>query len=353
VDLFVVHFGELKSDFKHDDHYDVEVKGTPDVKDQCSTSHCHMYAWESELEHSSGIPVSNTYLDAMRLYDQALIALKEGKTSLDLGSYAFESRNSIRKYGIVPETVAKDNNRFTDEPMYTHLESALESILVRVAWIKENGKDRALLKAAREEARIEILAMIENVAGAFPKQFEYENKIYTPRTFAKAFFPELYEPIIDVRMDRRLTVVEGKSTDARISLKMNFIRAEILMRQVIDAGRPVYISYRHNSQFIDTETGIMSISGFAYPSMAEALPAGLMTKYSKWGGGHAVLVVGYELDAATGRVRKWKIQNSWGDDSGDTGFYHMYADYFDRFVWGFTFVNDKNIPLPKIYPAKS
>lgn len=71
-----------------------------------------------------------------------------------------------------------------------------------------------------------------------------------------------------------------------------------------------------------------------------------MSRYSKWGGSHAVLVVGYEVDPITGRVRKWKIQNSWGEESGDRGYFHMYSDYFERFAWSFTFVKDDNVPLP-------
>lgn len=44
------------------------------------------------------------------------------------------------------------------------------------------------------------------------------------------------------------------------------------------------------------------------------------------------MIVGYDLDAVTGKVIKYKIQNSWGQKSGDQGFYHMYADYFRAFV---------------------
>ncbi len=350
IDLFSVHFGQLKPEFKNDTRYDVIVLDTVNIKDQCSTSHCHMYTWSAELENASGIQIANSYLDAMRLYDQALAALKSGKTDLTLGSFAFESRNSIRKYGIVPESAWPGSKKFIEQPMYGHLEGALEAILVRVAWIAANTTadpaSRAVKTFAKEEARREILLMIENVTGKLPTDFVYENKTYTPRSFAETFFPELYVPIVDVRMQNALKVVERQKSGARISLKMDFQKGEKMMRQVLDEGRALFLSYRHHRQFVDSKTGVMSIEAFAYPKMAAALSPSLMSRYSKWGGSHAVLVVGYELDPITGRVRKWKIQNSWGEGSGDRGYYHMYSDYFERFAWGFSFVKDDAIPLP-------
>ena len=353
IDLFAVRFGELKSNFQHDTRYDVLVPDTVNIKDQCSTSHCHMYTWSAELENSSGIQIANSYLDAMRLYDQTLAALKSGKTDISLGSFAFESRNSIRKYGIIPESAWQGSKKFIEQPMYSHLEGALEAILVRVAWTVANSTDSALKTFAKEEARREILLMIENVTGKLPTEFMHENKTYTPRSFAETFFPELYVPIVDVRM-QNVKVVERYKTGARISLKMDFQRSEKMMRQVLDQGRALFLSYRHHRQFVDPKTGVMSIEAFAYPKMAIALSPALMSRYSKWGGSHAVLVVGYEVDPITGRVRKWKIQNSWGEASGDRGYFHMYRDYFERFAWGFSFVKDENIPLPTgVKPPKA
>ncbi len=353
IDLFALHFGELRSDFQHNTKYDVTVPDTVNIKDQCSTSHCHMYTWSAELEKSSGIQIANSYLDAMRLYDQTLVALKSGKTDINLGSFAFESRNSIRKYGIIPESAWRGSKNFIKQPMYGHLEGALETILVRAVWTTANTTDKSVKTLVKEEARREILIMIENVIGKLPKEFNYENKTYTPRSFAETFFPELYVPIVDVRMQNNLKQVERQKTGARISLKVDFQRGENMMRQVLDQGRTLFLSYRHHRQFVDSKTGVMSIEAFAYPRMAGALTSALMTKFSKWGGSHAVLVVGYELNPATGRVRKWKIQNSWGEDTGDHGYFHMYADYFAKFAWGFSFVKDDNIPLPAgVKPAK-
>jgi bleomycin hydrolase len=57
------------------------------------------------------------------------------------------------------------------------------------------------------------------------------------------------------------------------------------------------------------------------------------------------LIVGYQVDDLSGRVIKWKIQNSWGQSSGDSGYYHMYADYLKMYAWGFDFVDDGRIDI--------
>jgi bleomycin hydrolase len=46
---------------------------------------------------------------------------------------------------------------------------------------------------------------------------------------------------------------------------------------------------------------------------------------------HAVEIVGADL-TPEGRVIKFKIKNSWGDERGDKGFFHMYQDYFRHFA---------------------
>lgn len=61
-------------------------------------------------------------------------------------------------------------------------------------------------------------------------------------------------------------------------------------------------------------------------------------------GQHAVDIVGADLDS-NGRIIKLKIKNSWGTESGDGGFYHMYRDYFENFVTSI-YVSDSEATRP-------
>jgi bleomycin hydrolase len=88
----------------------------------------------------------------------------------------------------------------------------------------------------------------------------------------------------------------------------------------------------------------MSIDAFHVPDGAKPLPISVRRHYNLNGRGHAVQIVGYELDPSTGKVLKWKIKNSWGVDSGDNGYYHMYRDYFRTFVTGIAYFSDADEP---------
>ena len=48
-------------------------------------------------------------------------------------------------------------------------------------------------------------------------------------------------------------------------------------------------------------------------------------------GGHAVLITGIYRDK-TGKVVGFRIQNSWGKNAGNSGYYYMDRDYFETYV---------------------
>lgn len=46
---------------------------------------------------------------------------------------------------------------------------------------------------------------------------------------------------------------------------------------------------------------------------------------------HAMLLTGVDLDGGT--PRKWRVENSWGDDKADKGFYTMNDSWFGEYVF--------------------
>lgn len=56
---------------------------------------------------------------------------------------------------------------------------------------------------------------------------------------------------------------------------------------------------------------------------------------------HDMTLVGVDEDQ--GRIRKWKVENSWGDQVGDKGFFSMSQNWFDQYVYDVV-VNKKYLP---------
>lgn len=48
---------------------------------------------------------------------------------------------------------------------------------------------------------------------------------------------------------------------------------------------------------------------------------------------HAMVISGVHVDEKTGRPVRFKVENSWGDDSGHKGFMVMSDKWFDEYVF--------------------
>lgn len=49
---------------------------------------------------------------------------------------------------------------------------------------------------------------------------------------------------------------------------------------------------------------------------------------------HAMTITGVDLDEENeGKANKWRIENSWGDESGDKGYLCMTDGWFDEFTY--------------------
>ena len=66
------------------------------------------------------------------------------------------------------------------------------------------------------------------------------------------------------------------------------------------------------------------------------------------GSSHAMTLTAVDLDAA-GKPVKWKVENSWGGDSGQSGYIIMTNDWFNEYA--FRLVVDKKYVPEKILKA--
>jgi aminopeptidase C len=110
-----------------------------------------------------------------------------------------------------------------------------------------------------------------------------------------------------------------------------------LLEQVIvselDKGKPVWIAINWKGQFVDKKTGVMSLAAFHTPFEDFKFDRNYEDTYRERAG-HAVVITGYDM-GPDGKVTKFKVHNSWGakpGESGDSGVFHMYRDYFENFI---------------------
>lgn len=185
------------------------------------------------------------------------------------------------------------------------------------------------------------------------REFKFMGEVYTPESFTQKHFNEILDSdyvqvTIPTSRSANLTSASKKlaSKDGQDFLEYTVIQKQKTLEEVneiirksIDEGKPVQGSFffPDDKDFpgivIDKKNG--KIIGNS--NLGES--PRFMAARNSLASGHAVLIVGYELDKS-GNIVTYKILNSWGKNSGDGGIYHMNKEFFN-YMLKYIDVNEK------------
>jgi bleomycin hydrolase len=340
-------WGELRRDFQHNTHYTKEIPQETAIKNQCNLGTCHLHSWLASMEKtytmrtSEVLTLSNQYMSAQQFLARSIIQLKatkENEVKVELGAGPFNSRDSILEYGVIPEGLWTPKTEFYKNPQAQIFKEYTENIIGRTKALAEKTEDPAQKQAIIQSGIQQLRKLHSDFVGELPKKFEWEGRQWTPQEFAKAKFSFFLGPQTQMIINasrKAMPHAEQVGKDKRIYTDMDSV--ESMAADLIDQGRMVYLSYEHHAEYVNKATGILSIRAFYTPDYAKPLNRELREQFEKNGGGHAVQIIGYERHPQTGHIVKWKIKNSWGEQSGDEGYYHMYDDYFRAFTKSITY----------------
>jgi len=261
--------------------------------------------------------------------------------------------NLVKKYGLVPqnkfpETYQSEGTRESDQI----INAAIRGFAAKAAKLVKEGKEGEA-RALKEETIGKIAEFLFACFGIPPKSFdfEYENdkgyhveKGLTPLSFFEKYVGDeideyqsiIHSPTADKPYYRNYTVdylgnvVEGKPIN-HLNLPMERIK-ELIVKQ-LEAGEPVWFG-SDVSFYRDRNSWAWNDKAFDYQS-----PFGLSIQFDKtdmldyWHSAmnHAMVITGVNLDE--GKPNRWKIENSWGSDNGQSGYYTMSPSWFDTFVY--------------------
>ncbi len=85
-------------------------------------------------------------------------------------------------------------------------------------------------------------------------------------------------------------------------------------------------------QFLTRESGIMGMNNFGYEGLLDikfGMDKAQRLDYGESVLTHAMVFLGVNL--VDGKPNRWKVENSWGDESGQKGYYLMTDEWFDEF----------------------
>jgi bleomycin hydrolase len=111
----------------------------------------------------------------------------------------------------------------------------------------------------------------------------------------------------------------------------------IAVESSIRAGIPVTIAANIDHD-IDSDSGIMHpqiLKEFLEVSPEQKFPDLTVSEAARFGVGeanHIVMISGYDKPDPRGPTVKYKVVNSWGDEVGDKGFFHMYREWAEKYL---------------------
>ena len=274
------------------------------------------------------------------------------------GGWWMQFTDLVAKYGVVPSWVMPDTESAGNT---LQMNRALSTVLRRAigkirdaATNSDANEGASQMEAARSEALSAVWRILAIHLGTPPTSFtwQYRDKdknfhrkgTYTPLEFAHEIVPQAFEPWVSLGHDPReehpvgrtyvhehTPYMEGGTPYWHLSVELDVMKKAVI--DSIAAGEPVWFACDVKKQF-DKDLGIWDAKLHDYEALygidmemskAERL------RLRESGGTHAMTVVG--VDLVDGVPVRWRVENSWGDEVGRTGFFTMNDSWFDEYVY--------------------
>jgi len=327
------------------DTSDREIK-VVEIKNQCAWRSCWMHTAISQLEIDlsqqlgKDIPLEVNYNYIQFLRSQFKTNIGQGIAKIEQGGQASEFFFRAQIDGVIPSSVWRprfilEGNDYPE--MRRKIIEELNSITTKEFLAQQDIVNRVDLQLNYADIVDEIL---EKYVGKMPLSFKFAGKSFTPQSFAQYFFPDMKLPYThlyknapvkykDYQVVHQFINVQQPLAKFSQKISMHYQSLNMIKKTIIsqiNKERPVYLAFKipnrklYNFQqkvffYINNKTGKIT----AFSDILEG-SAGV----------HATLIVGYELDAQ-GNLVSLKLQNSWGENMGDRGFYQMHISFFEKY----------------------
>jgi bleomycin hydrolase len=263
--------------------------------------------------------------------------------------------NIVRKHGVVPKACMPETNSSSST-------RALNGIL----WYKlregaRTLRDRHAMDATPDDLRAtkeEILAVVHRILcihlGTPPERIQWQwtdkdgtfhrDPEMTPREFAQTYITIpldeyvclVHDPRRTSPLGRTFTVeylgnVVGGAIVKYLNIDSDLLK-EIAMRAIVD-GEPVWFGC-DVGKMMRRDLGVWDRDLFEYGALYDSdfsLDKAERLDYHQTLMTHAMLFTG--VDVVDDAPRRWRVENSWGEDNGRKGFFVMNDNWFADYTF--------------------
>jgi len=354
-----------------DKNFSIEVKNTG-ITDQKSSGRCWLFTGLNVLRGRAmkklgkkDFVLSQCYLffydqlEKSNLFLQGIIDTRKQPIDSEMVRWLFQHPLSdggtytgvadlATKYGVVPADIMPETyvSNSTSE-FCGHLKRKLREFGITLREKSEAGMSEKQLEALKVEQLGTVYRMLVMAYGVPPTQFKWKEKTYTPQEFFKTYCisededlnrdyvmlmndpSRPYNKVYEIDYDRH--VYDGHNW-LYVNIPIEELEA-IAIASLKDSCQ-MYFSCDVN-KFLDRSTGIADLQNFDYGSLL-GTTFGMNKKQRiqtfDSGSTHAMTLMAVDLDADNKPI-KWKVENSWGSDSGMSGYIMMTDEWFREYMF--------------------
>ena len=261
--------------------------------------------------------------------------------------------NLIRKHGLVPKSAYPESNTSSATRwMNAELKDILRSSASEIRAIIDGGGTVEEARAHKEKRIADIWRMLCIHLGTPPKTFNWQwrdkdgefhrNGRMTPQQFAAEFVDIEWEDYVCIVNDPRneyyrtytvdfLQNVAGGPPVVYLNVPSKEMKAITL--KLLEDGMPVWMGCDVGKE-MDRKRGLWDADLFDVEGLygvEYGMDKADRLRHNQTMMTHAMLFTG--VDVVNGRPRRWRVENSWGQDTGQKGYYTMNDSWYDQYMF--------------------
>jgi len=261
--------------------------------------------------------------------------------------------NLIRKHGLVPKSAYPESNSSSATRwMNAELKNILRSSACEIRAIVDGGGSIDEARAHKEKRIADIWNMLCIHLGTPPKTFNWQwrdkdnefhrNGRMTPQQFAAEFVDIDWEDYVCIVNDPRNEYYQTYTVDFLQNVAggppvvyLNVPSKEMkgVTQKLLEDGMPVWMGC-DVGKGMDRKRGLWDAELFDVGGLygvEYGMDKADRLRHNQTMMTHAMLFTG--VDVVNGRPRRWRVENSWGQDTGQKGYYTMNDSWYDQYMF--------------------
>ena len=216
----------------------------------------------------------------------------------------------------------------------------------------EAGESEANVRAHKEARMADIWRVLCIHLGTPPERFDWQwrdkDKVFhregsmTPQEFVAKYVTIDWEDYVCLVHDPRNEMYQTYTVDCLqnvaggppvVYLNIPIDEMKVITQRLLEEGTAVWMGCDVAKQ-MERKRGLWDAELFesqALYGVKFGMDKATRLRFGQTMMTHAMLFTG--VDVVDGQARRWRVENSWGDDNGVKGFYTMNDNWFDEYMF--------------------